>query len=80
MREEKLGQRLRERRERSGLSQREVAEALQVSPQAVSKWERGESAPDIGLLVPLCRLLDVSVERLSRGGSPTAAISRRPCS
>lgn len=40
-----------------------------MSPQAVSKWERGENAPDIVVLVPLSRLLDVSVEWLL-GGSP----------
>jgi class 3 adenylate cyclase len=43
---EDLGQRLRERREAQRLTQLDVAQVLQVSPQAVSKWERGENAPD----------------------------------
>jgi transcriptional regulator with XRE-family HTH domain len=57
-----LGQRIRSQRERSGLKQNDLAHALQVTPQAVSKWERGENAPDIGTLVPLAKILGVSVE------------------
>jgi len=64
-----LGLRIRKRREARGLKQADLAGALRVSPQAVSKWERGENAPDIVVLVPLARLLDVSVEWLL-GGSP----------
>ena len=45
-----LGQRIRDRRERLGLKQHDVAHALQVSPQAVSKWERGENGPDLAIL------------------------------
>jgi class 3 adenylate cyclase len=59
-----LGDRIRERREGLGLTQRDVAAALQVSNQAVSKWERGENAPDIEALAPLARLLGVSVDWL----------------
>ena len=59
-----LGQRIRSRREQCGLKQNDLAAALQVTPQAVSKWERGENAPDIGVLVPLSQLLGVSVEWL----------------
>ncbi|MCA9553517.1 MAG: helix-turn-helix domain-containing protein [Myxococcales bacterium] len=64
-----LGARIRSRRDRRGLKQADVAAALRLSPQAVSKWERGENAPDISLLVPLAHLLDVSVEWLL-GGAP----------
>lgn len=64
-----LGGRIKKRREARGLKQADLAGALRVSPQAVSKWERGENAPDITVLVPLSRLLDVSVEWLL-GGSP----------
>ena len=65
-----LGARIRRRREARGLRQADLASALRVTPQAVSKWERGENAPDIVVLVPLSRLLDVTVEWLL-GGSPT---------
>lgn len=59
-----LGDRIRHRRKKSGLTQTDIANAVQVSPQAVSKWERGENAPDISLLPDLAQLLGVSIEWL----------------
>lgn len=59
-----LGARIRLQREKRGLKQNDIAHALQISPQAVSKWERGENAPDIILLVPLAKLLGISVDWL----------------
>src|SRR5688500_1327017 len=59
-----MGERIRERRERLGLTQRGLASALQVSAQAASKWERGESVPDIDVLVELAKLLGVSIDFL----------------
>ena len=46
------------------LSQEQVGERLGVSRQAVSKWETGETAPDIHNCVALARLYDVSVDDL----------------
>ncbi len=57
-----LAKRIRGQREKRGLKQQDVANALNVSPQAVSKWERGENAPDIGILGGLAKLLGVSVD------------------
>lgn len=62
-----LSVRIRSQREKRGLKQHDIAHALQISPQAVSKWERGENAPDIGLLLPLARLLGVSTDWLMGG-------------
>ena len=59
-----VGERVRSRREKLGFTQRDLASALQVSGQAVSKWERGENAPDVGVLAPLARVLGVSVDWL----------------
>jgi transcriptional regulator with XRE-family HTH domain len=59
-----LGQRIRSRRERLGLKQLDIANALQISPQAVSKWERGENSPDIAILGALSKLLGVSTDWL----------------
>ncbi len=59
-----LGQRIRSRRERLGLKQFDIANALQISPQAVSKWERGENSPDIAILGALGKLLGVSTDWL----------------
>jgi len=59
-----LAKRIRGQREKRGLKQQDVANALNVSPQAVSKWERGENAPDIAVLGGLAKLLGVSVDWL----------------
>lgn len=61
---DELGNRIRSLRERLGLKQQDIANALQVSPQAVSKWERGENGPDIAILGSLARLLGVSTDWL----------------
>ena len=66
----KLGLRIKTQREKRKLRQADVASALRVSAQAVSKWERGENAPDISVLVGLAQLLDVSVEWLLGATSP----------
>jgi class 3 adenylate cyclase len=65
-----LGLRIKTRREQRKLRQADVAGALRISAQAVSKWERGENAPDISVLIGLTRLLDVSVEWLLGATSP----------
>ncbi|MDZ4857669.1 MAG: helix-turn-helix domain-containing protein [Candidatus Hydrogenedentes bacterium] len=59
-----LAKRIRGQREKRGLKQQDVANALNISPQAVSKWERGENAPDIAVLGGLVKLLGVSVDWL----------------
>jgi SAM-dependent methyltransferase len=67
-----IGTRIRRRREYLNLTQAALAEALCVSPQAVSKWERGETAPDISLLLPLARLLETSSDWLLGGSMDKA--------
>lgn len=51
-------------RKEKGLTQKQLAQRLFVSDKAVSKWERGLSLPDIELLTPLARELDVTVTEL----------------
>jgi len=46
------------------MTQRQLAYQLQVSIQAVSKWERGVSYPDISLLIPITTLFAVSLDEL----------------
>lgn len=53
------------RRDR-GWSQEELAELLDVSRQAVSKWERGESSPDTNNLIRIAKLYDIPVDSLAR--------------
>ena len=50
-----------------GMTQKALAEKLFVSNKAVSKWENGQSLPDISLLEPLAQLLDVSLVELLHG-------------
>lgn len=59
---EAIGGRIREERVRRSFTIQEVCDALSVSPQAVGKWQRGESLPSIDNLVALCTLFDVSLE------------------
>ena len=54
-------------RKERGLTQKQLAQALHVSAQAVSKWERGLGCPDVGLLAALSELFGVSMERLLSG-------------
>ncbi len=56
------------------LSQGELAEKLDVSRQSVSKWETGQSVPELDKLIKLADLFGVSVDQLVRdGGAPEAA-------
>lgn len=55
-------------RKEADLTQVELADQLNVSHQAVSKWERGESIPDIGCLLELAKTFDKSVDQLLNGG------------
>ena len=58
---------IRELRERKKLTQDELAEKIYVSGKAVSKWETGQGFPDISLLEPLAKALDISVIELLSG-------------
>ena len=51
-------------RKRSGLTQAKLAEQLNYSDKAVSKWERGESMPDVVTLVQLAELFEIKVDEL----------------
>ena len=59
-----LGNRLFELRKKSGMSQEEFADKLNVSRQAVSKWERGEALPDTDNLISIAKLYNVSLDEL----------------
>ena len=63
------GERIAQLRRAAGLSQEQLAEALEVSRQAVSKWETGQALPDIDRIGRLCALFSVSADELL--GLPT---------
>ena len=56
--------RLKEARRICGLSQEELAEQLDVSRQAVGKWEQGQSYPEVEKLLSLCGVLNTSLDAL----------------
>lgn len=62
-----MAQRLVDRRKAAGLSQEALAAQLDVSRQAVSKWERSESSPDTDNLIALAALYGVSLDELLYG-------------
>jgi transcriptional regulator with XRE-family HTH domain len=67
-----FGERLKELRILKGLSQEAVAERLGVSSQAVSKWEKGKSVPDVTVIPPLTELLEISADELLGSGHSVA--------
>jgi len=62
-----LGERITELRKARNISQNQLAEAMEVSRQAVSKWENGQSTPDPLKIIKLAEYLDTDVEYLSTG-------------
>lgn len=62
-----LGKRIGILRRQKGLKQDDLAGMLDVSPQAVSKWENDQTCPDINLLPKLARIFGVSVDELLSG-------------
>jgi transcriptional regulator with XRE-family HTH domain len=59
-----IANRLCEIRKKKGLSQEALAEHIGVSRQAISKWERAESSPDIETLIHLAQLYNVTLDEL----------------
>ena len=67
-----IGKLLQQLRKEKNLTQSQVGEALGVSAQAVSKWERGLGCPDISMLPLLSRIYGVSIGQLLEGNLHTA--------
>ncbi len=66
-----------ELRRRNGMTQLELAERLNYSDKAVSKWERGESYPDVATLKEIADLFSVTVDYLLQEEHPQETITRR---
>ena len=62
-----IGKRIAALRREKNLKQDDLAQMLEVSPQAVSKWENDQTCPDISLLPKLAKILGVSVDELLSG-------------
>ncbi len=67
----KTGNLIKELRKEKDLTQKHLADLLHITDRAVSKWERGLSAPDIALLEPLAGILEVSVAEIITGEKNT---------
>lgn len=64
---DKMGKFIATSRKKKGLTQIELADKLNITDRAVSKWERGKGCPDISLLEDLSKILDVSIIELLKG-------------
>ncbi len=75
----KTGALIAQVRKEKGITQRELAEKVYVSVQAVSKWELGKNFPDLALMEPLAEALDLTVSELlagERGDAPQDELVR----
>ena len=57
-----IGEKIYNLRKKKNMSQEELASVLNVSRQTISKWETGESNPDIDKIVPLCNFFEISTD------------------
>ena len=73
----KIGRYIQHLRKSAGMTQKELADRLNISFQAVSKWENGDTLPDTGLLPELCKALGTTADKLLNGGS-IVPVERRP--
>ena len=64
----RMGSFLQMERKKMGMTQSELSEKLSVSPQAVSNWERGETIPEVSVLLDLAETLHCSVDAILSGG------------
>ena len=63
----KIGKWIAKERKRKNYTQKQLAEILGISDKTISKWECGNGFPEISLLLPLCKELDMSVNELLSG-------------
>ena len=63
----KIGKFIAECRKRNNLTQMKLAEKLNITDRAISKWENGKGMPDSSLMLDLCNELKISVNELLSG-------------
>ena len=63
----KIGKFIAERRKNKNLTQLQLAEKLNITDRAISKWETGKGMPDSSIMMELCKELDISVNELLSG-------------
>ena len=63
----KIGKFISEKRKEAKLTQSELAEKLNITDRAISKWENGKSMPDSGIIPELCKILNITITDLFNG-------------
>lgn len=63
----KIGKFISECRKNKNLTQAQLAEKLEITDRAVSKWENGKSLPDAGIMLDVCEILGTNVNELLSG-------------
>ena len=64
MNQEKIGKFIAKERKEKNMTQQELAKKLNITDRAISHWENGRSMPDAGIMLELCKLLDINVNEL----------------
>ena len=64
MNQEKIGKFIARVRKEKNMTQQELANKLNITDRAISHWENGRSMPDAGIMLELCKLLDINVNEL----------------
>lgn len=67
MEPKKIGEFIAQQRKEKQMTQKQLGEILGISDKTVSKWETGHGLPDISMIMPLCNILDISVNELLSG-------------
>jgi len=67
MNQEKIGQFIKKIREENKLTQKELADKLGVTYQAVSKWENGKNVPDISILKEMSKMFNIDIDEILDG-------------
>ena len=63
----KIGKFIARTRKQHNMTQRQIADLLFISDKTVSKWECGKGLPDVSLMIPLCGILQITVNDLFAG-------------
>ena len=63
----KIGKFIQEKRKEKNITQSELAEKLNITDRAISKWENGKCMPDVGIMQELCEILNITINDLFSG-------------
>ncbi|MBQ6323797.1 MAG: helix-turn-helix domain-containing protein [Bacilli bacterium] len=64
MNQEKIGRFIAELRKEKNMTQQELADKLNITDRAISHWENGRSMPDAGVILELCKILNININEL----------------